>query len=345
MNAEKKQHRVLVIGGGSIGERHVRCFQSTGRALVSLVEIDEAVRRRICDRYAVAHGFASLKDALAHPQDVAVVATPAQLHVPMAQKLVDAGLHVLIEKPLSISEVGIAELHRSAGDRQCVVGVAYVYRCHPLLLSMRAAIQDGRFGRPVELVAVTGQHFPTYRPAYRDIYYRHRSTGGGAIQDALTHVINAAEWLVGPVQCLVADAAHQVLEGVEVEDTVHVLARHGHVLASYSLNQHQAPNEFTLTVVCETGTLRGEFHEHRWKWLDSPGGTWQVEGTAAIERDSLFVGQAQAFLDAVESRTPPPCSLADGWQTLRVNLAALASADERCWRDVSTNEQQQETRP
>ena len=45
---------------------------------------------------------------------------------------------------------------------------------------------------------------------------------------------------------------------MDVEDTVHVLARHGDVLASYSLNQHQAPNEVTLTVVCERGTVRWE---------------------------------------------------------------------------------------
>ena len=51
------------------------------------------------------------------------------------------------------------------------------------------------------------------------------------------------------VERVVADAAHQVLEGVTVEDTVHLLARHGSVMASYSLNQHQAPNEITITVV------------------------------------------------------------------------------------------------
>ncbi len=41
--------------------------------------------------------------------------------------------------------------------------------------------------------------------------------GGGAIQDAITHTMNAAEWLVGPIDSLVADARHCVLEGVDVE--------------------------------------------------------------------------------------------------------------------------------
>jgi predicted dehydrogenase len=151
-------------------------------------------------------------------------------------------------------------------------------------------------------------------------------------------VINAAEWLVGPVDRLVADAAHQVLEGVAVEDTAHILARHGDVLASYSLNQHQAPNEVTLTVVCEGGTARLEWHAHRWRWLTTPGDPWHDETLAPLERDTLFVAQANAFLDAVEGSGQPACSLDEGLQTLRVNLAALASVEVRGWRTVGEDD-------
>ncbi len=82
------------------------------------------------------------------------------------------------------------ELQNSTGavaNRGLIAGVAYPYRAHPTLAAMRDAIASGRFGKPLEVVVVAGQHFPTYRPAYRDIYYRDRATGGGAIQDALTH--------------------------------------------------------------------------------------------------------------------------------------------------------------
>jgi predicted dehydrogenase len=221
-----------------------------------------------------------------------------------------------------------------ANQRRLACGVAYVYRSHPVLANMREAIQSGRFGRPLELVATSGQHFPTYRPAYREIYYNDRATGGGAIQDALTHVINAGEWLAGPVTRLVADAAHLRLEGVCVEDTTHVLARHGDVLASYSLNQHQAPNENTITVVCERGTVRFEGHESRWRSVTIPGEPWHDELHAPLGRDELFIAQANQFLDAVEGTLPVACSLEEGLQTLRVNLAALASIQGGAWQTI-----------
>jgi predicted dehydrogenase len=329
-----RRHRVLIIGVGSIGERHLRCFQATGRAEVSLVEIEPGLRRTVAERYGVSAAYGDLAAALDDPPDVAVVATPAPSHVPLATRLARASVHVLIEKPLSTNTEGIEELREVVGGRAVVAGVGYVYRAHPLLAAMRAAVIGGRFGRPVEVVAVCGQHLPTYRPEYRSIYYNDRATGGGAIQDALTHVINAAEWFIGPVDWLVADAAHRVLEGVSVEDTAHVLARHGQVLASYSLNQYQAPNEVTLTVVCERGTARFEFHSHRWRWKTTPGDTWHDEVIAPLERDALFVAQAGAFLDAVEGRGMPACSLDEGLQTLRVNLAALASVESRGWQTV-----------
>jgi predicted dehydrogenase len=332
-NSEK--HRVLVVGAGSIGERHIRCFLATGRCEVSFVEIKDELRRTIAARYA-ACGFATLEAGINQRPRIAIIATAAHMHVKMATKLAEEGIHLLVEKPLATSELGVKQLASLVREKDLIAGVAYVYRSHPVLSDMRTAILSGIFGPPVQIVVVTGQHFPTYRPAYREIYYRDRATGGGAIQDALTHLVNAGEWLIGPVTRLVTDAAHQVLPGVEVEDTAHVLTRHGRVLGSYSLNQHQAPNETSITVICERGTARFEVHNSHWRWMASPGGEWQDGLCQPLERDELFTRQANLFLDAVEGKQPPTCSLEDGLQTLRVNLAALKSLESGTWEAIKT---------
>ncbi len=328
-------HHVLVVGAGSIGERHLRCFLATGRADVSFVEVKEALRAEVAGRYPRARPYASVEAALEARPTAAVIATPAPLHVPHATALAGRGVHVLVEKPLSVSVEGVDALARRAREAGVVAGVAYVYRAHPVLGEMREAIRAGRFGRPVELVVVAGQHFPLYRPAYRETYYTKHETGGGAVQDALTHMLNAGEWLLGPIERVVADTAHQVLPGTDVEDTVHVLARQAGVPASYSLNQHQAPNETTLTVICERGTARFETHTGRWRSMEQPGGEWTDHDGVSLERDTLFVRQANAFLDAIVGKSPVACSIEEGAQTLRVNLAILASARQGCWQEVS----------
>ena len=323
------------MGAGSIGERHIRCILATERAAVQFVEPRDALRQQIVERYPKVKGFASLESAVESPVDAAVIATPASLHVEQAIQLARRGVHLLIEKPLSVTLDRVDELAQVARARKLVVGVAYVYRAHPVLAEMRQAINDGRFGRPVELVFVSGQDFAALRPAYRDTYYVRRSSGGGAVQDALTHGLNMGQWLVGSADRVVADLAHKLVPGVDVEDTVHVLARHGAVLASYSLNQHQAPNETTLTVICERGVARFEAHHCRWRSMQAPGQEWQDDSAGSLQRDELFMRQAHAFLDAVEGKAPPLCSMDEGIATLRTNLAILKSAEQGAW--VSTS--------
>lgn len=323
--------RVLIVGTGSIGERHLRCFQNTHRVEVAFCEPLEQRRKDVQDRYQVRSAYVTLDDALQSSFDAAVICTPAPFHIPQALQLAARGIHLLIEKPLSTSLDGIDELQRIVQSSGLVAGVAYVLRTHPTIVAMRDALQSGRFGAPVQIVACSGQHFPTYRPAYREIYYNRRETGGGAIQDAITHMLNAGEFLLGPIDRLQADAAHQLLPGVSVEDTVHVIVRQGNVLGTYCLNQYQAPNESTITIVCERGTLRLEFHRGRWSWMVDPSGVWTEEPAFSGERDALFEIQAHVFLDALEGKCPPACSLAEGLQTLRVNLAILNASASPAW--------------
>ncbi len=305
-----------------------------------MCELSDDVRERVTQTYDLRRSFASLDEALEREHDAAVICTPAHLHVAMAVQLAERGLGLLIEKPLSISLTGVGELATVVREKNLPVGIAYVTRSHPALAAMKRAMEEVRFGRAVQVVATSGQHFPFYRPAYREIYYTRHETGGGAIQDALTHVMNAAEWLVGPATRLVADAEHCVLEGVDVEDTVHVVTRHqsasdGEVLGSFSLNQHQPPNESSLTVVCERGAMRLEAHRRRWLSCSEPDTDWTVEAEFPLERDDLFVRQAESFLDVLDGTADPRCTLAEGAQTLRVNLAALRSVKERRWIDIA----------
>jgi predicted dehydrogenase len=329
------KHSVLIVGVGSIGERHVRCFLQTGRAMVGIVEPNASLRSDVAKRYNIQYAYESMANALDNKSwSTAIICTPAQTHIPLAQQCIDASIPTLIEKPLAItSEDAHSLMLRSDLPR---TGVAYVYRAHPALSAMRQAIHERQFGEPIQLIATSGQNFPTYRPTYASTYYAQHASGGGAIQDSLTHVFNSAEWLVGPITRIAVDAQHRILPGVEVEDTVNVMARHGNVMASYTLNQHQAPNEVTITVVCERGTARFEMHRTRWRSQTDPLGEWTDHDVTIASRDTLFERQAEVWLNAVEDKSEPLCSLEEGFQTLAVNEAALWSAENDCaWRDVA----------
>jgi predicted dehydrogenase len=134
--------------------------------------------------------------------------------------------------------------------------------------------------------------------------------------------------VLGPTEKVFCDASHQVLEGVMVEDTVNVTARNGGALVSYSLNQFQSPTETRLDFHAEQGTVRIELHKQRWGTFARGESDWTWHPSPVGERDQLFTAQANAFLDACEGRLTSLCSLEQGIDTLRFNLAALQS-----WRE------------
>jgi len=269
------------------------------------------------------------KTALWDPAVTAVViATSAPLHVAIATHCLEAGRHVLIEKTLSLDLSGTDQLLAARDRAARFVGVAYVLHFVRVLQAAREFLREGSFGAVKHVAVNTGQHFPFFRPAYREIYYSDRAQGGGAIQDALTHMANAVEWIVAPTSRVFCDADHQVLEGVMVEDTVTAVARNGSALVSYSLNQFQAPGETRWDFHADTGSVRVEMDTHRWGVLARGDKEWTWHPAPMVERDQIYKAQAEAFLDGCEGRPNLLCSLEEGIQTLRFNVAAL-----RSWRE------------
>jgi predicted dehydrogenase len=320
-------HHVLVIGGGSIGERHVRTLLATKRCTVVACDPNPTIRNHLATAYGVA-AVPNWETAVdRHDIFAVVIATPAPLHVAMTLRALETGRHVLVEKPLSTDLADAAQLPAARDRAGKFAAVAYVHHAQPALQAARNFIRTGGFGPVRHAQVSTGHHFPTARPAYREIYYRDHAQGGGAIQDALTHMANCIEWVLGPTDSLFCDAAHQALDGVEVEDTVHVLARNGGALVTYGLNQFQAPTETRIDFHAPGGSVRIEYHRQRWGTLALGAKDWQWHVAPVPERDSLYIAQVNAFLDGCEGKPNPLCTLEEGLQTLRFNLAAL-----RAWR-------------
>ena len=294
-------------------------------------DVSSTLLDKLAQTYQVATetdwGHALLQNAY----DAVVVCTPAHLHVPTAIRALQRGCSVLIEKPLSQSVAGVGELLRARELSGRQVAVAYVLHVYPILNQVRNFLLRGEFGAIRHVTVTSGQNFPSLRPAhavhYSQTYYRDRKTGGGAIQDALTHTANWLESVLGPTDSILCDCAHQVLPEVTVEDTVNLSARHGDILVNYTLNQFQAPNESTLQFNTATGSVKIELHNRRWGTFRLGDTAWTWRDVPLADRDEPFILQANYFLDQLEGKPAKLCTVEAALQTLRFNLAALAAAD------------------
>ncbi len=316
---------ILVVGCGSIGERHLRCLQRTGRANVTVCDANPVLIERIAQQYRVP-AFPDIESALgARSYSGLVICTPAHTHLDLALLGLRHGAGLLIEKPLGTAMEKVSAVREEIARSGKFVGVAYVFHFMPWVREVRSLLQSGEVGRPLHVSVVTGHDFPSARPAYREIYYSRHETGGGAIQDGLTHLVNVIEWLIGPTTRLYCDAAHLALEGVTVEDTVNVAARQDGVLTTYALNQFQAPGEVSIQIHGERGSVKIEVHAQRWGVFRRGASKWEWHQSEPMERDDWFLAQSHAFLNGLHGKPTDLCTFDEAVQTLKFNLAALES--------------------
>ena len=103
-------HKILVVGGGSIGERHVRCILATKRAQVSLCDMNSELLQQVASRYSLHQTYTDFEAINLSQFDGVVICTPANWHVAQARKVVAAGVNVFCEKPLTVRDEGVQEL-------------------------------------------------------------------------------------------------------------------------------------------------------------------------------------------------------------------------------------------
>src|SRR4051812_5130761 len=120
-------HSILVVGCGSIGERHLRCFQKTGRCRVSACDANARLLQQVAAQYSAA-SFANLESALVSEKfDALVICTPAHTHLAIARRGAEIGAALFIEKPLSVTLDGIEETREAIQRSGRFTAVAYVY--------------------------------------------------------------------------------------------------------------------------------------------------------------------------------------------------------------------------
>ena len=157
--------------------------------------------------------------------------------------------------------------------------------------------------------------------------------GGGANQDAISHLVNLLQWFMGPVASVTASYDHLQIEGMDAEDTSSVLLRFRDSRAMATIHcsmWHPARTDRLVLsandeqIVCDgiasrMGVVRRETGE--WTWTELHAGKRDEKGQV----DGPFITEANNFLDAIEGKSPVLCSLSEATHTLQICMAAAES--------------------
>ena len=146
---------VAVIGGGNMGRHHVRNYAKLeGARLVAVVDADRARAAGLAADHG-ATAYASIDQLLAQAPEVEAVsvATPTASHRTLAGQLLEAGKHVLVEKPIASTAAEGDELTELAAQRGLVLAIGHVERYNPAVRELKRRIDAGDMGTVLSLVA------------------------------------------------------------------------------------------------------------------------------------------------------------------------------------------------
>jgi len=329
--------RMAIVGCGAISHWHLDAIDRANVPITvtAAVDPDAANAQRVADR-TNAEPYASLGAALANRDfDAALIAVPHHLHEPVATEALDAGLHVLLEKPLAPTVAACDRILAAARAAGTVFMVAENAQYWPEVLTVRDLVHDGAIGDVVTARAAT------FFPALGDFYggdspwrFDQAAAGGGVVIDTGSHWLRPLRVWLGEAVEVVAALGHPHPD-MQGESLCRALLRfESGIVAAFDamLTTGAIANQPLFTV---TGT-KGECTIEGSGWVKlHDGSDWK--GTKVGEQGGYlrsYEAELHDFARAVQHGSPPTASAEYALGEVRLALAMYRSAETKRWEKV-----------
>jgi predicted dehydrogenase len=323
-------NRILIVGLGSIGKRHLRL----ARAFLPNADIRVLRHQAGSAVPDSANGsFSRIDEAIAFAPQTAVIASPAPFHIATAQALAEAGVHLLIEKPLSASLNGVMQLLETCQKQGTVLLTGYNLRFLPSLQRFRDLLGDGVINKVLSVRCEIGQYLPSWRPDadYQQGVSARRELGGGALLE-LSHELDYLRWIFGEVDWVKATLSRQSDLEIDVEDTAHLTlgfapaADGSQLIGTVNLDFVRHDTTRLCTAIGENGSLRWNGLTGEVALYEAGAKEWRVIFIDTHQRDDSYLAEWQNFINCVTENKIPLITGEDGLKVLQIIEAARISS-------------------
>ncbi len=366
--------RAAIVGPGLIGRIHAEAIQRVGAGVRAVVGRTEATAAAMRDEVGAERATADLSLVLADPDvDVVHICTPNIYHYPMARAALEAGKHVVLEKPLTMTVAEGREILRLAEASGLVHAVCFNNRFYPLVQEIHARVRRGDLG---EVLSVRASVLEDGLLEPADWNWRLDPSLGGpsvALSTIGCHLIDLVTFMVGDAVaevCADLKTVHPRRMGTDGHREVEVDGQEiAHLLVRFrtgcrgllAVSQASAGRRYDYTIEVD-GTrqaLAWRAPDSNELWIGHRGAPNQIvvrDPALLTDRARAYIGYSAAFregfaetfrqfvahvYEAIAAIEPPPPtdavypSFHDGVAALCVHAAALASSRSGRWEEVA----------
>lgn len=297
---KNKDFKILIIGFGSIGQRHFKNLTTLGYKNVYIYDSDKS---KISD---LKFQISDLSQKNLKQFDIALICNPNNKHIETALKCAEAGPHLFIEKPLSHNLKDIEKLEKICQEKKLVNMVACNMRFHPSLEFIKKYLEGGKLGKVYSISHEFGHYLPLWRPGtdYTKNYAAKKSTGGGIVLDDI-HEFDLLFWLNDfseVKKCLILKENSGTLK-IETEDQAKGIFQFKNgVLGSVSSDYLSKTYRRNCLITGEKGNLSWNWRENK-IIFENENGREVVFEKGQTDTNEMYLEEIKYFLKNVEEKS------------------------------------------
>jgi len=345
--------RVGIVGIGNMGGAHTNCIASgqiNGMKLSALCDTDPDKRAALKREYPDIPVFATHQELIASGLcDALIVSPPHKFHPIVAQDALNAGLHVLTEKPAAVCARDAEQMAECARRSGKVFAIMFNQRTNPIFRRAREIVRSGALGEPKRLVWIITNWYRTQS------YYNSggwRATwdgeGGGVLLNQAPHNLDIMQWIFGMPKRVRAFCYNAKWHNIEVEDDAAIYAEYANgATATFITSTGECPGTNRLEIAGDLGKLVIEDgHLKWWKLAErerefcftAEKGSYkpdiEFEDYVPTEPETAHKGVLQAFADAVLTGSDLIAKGEEGVNELTISNAAYLSSWTDSWVEL-----------
>lgn len=310
--------KILVVGYGSIGKRHVNNILSLGHEVILLTTKKQiklpSAKIKICN---------SINDCLQYNPKVAIIANVTSMHVVTAIKLAKKNIDLFIEKPLSNNSNNIKKLQRIIRQKKLITMVGCNLRFHKCINKIKKIISSNKLGNIISAQAESGSYLPDWHPYedYRNSYASRKEFGGGVILTCI-HELDYLYWFFGPIKEVVAFSDKLSQLEISVEDYAVIITkfRNG-VVGEIHLDYFQRPPIRRCKIIGTKGTILWESTKNQVLFYDVKKKKWKKElEIKKFNQNNMYLDEMNYFLNCVKKRKKPMNTVKENSEILNTAL-------------------------
>jgi UDP-N-acetylglucosamine 3-dehydrogenase len=291
--------QAAVVGLGMMGRNHVRVWDELvpGVALAAVADPDaDAVRRATQGRQI--RGYTDAAEMFAAERlDLVSVVAPTSLHLPVTLAALEAGLHVLVEKPIAATREEAERMIAAAQAARRILSVGHIERFNPAVRELRRRLAAGELGRVFEINATRLGPFPA---RIRDV---------GVVVDLAPHDLDVMRYLLGSDPVRIYAETEQRIHTDHEDLFVGIMKFANGAVGVLDINWLTPTKKRTLSVTGERGMYVADYISQDLVFFANPADSSVAEGEMVrrhVERREPLVAELEAFASAVRDGGPPP---------------------------------------